>query len=130
MRSCRILRRAVGVASHLLHKRVDQRAIAAGRYGVEGAQESIAANLRLISIIGTEQVHSLPAKVVHLQDHLLRQFMLDTEAPHVGLRRLPIGIDDSIGVVAKRRRRAQLCRCAEQRQRIDSLVQFCRCELA
>src|SRR6266567_4811031 len=50
------------------------------------------------------------SQVIHFEDNLLGQFMLDTKAPHVRLRRLPIGIHHSNCIVAEWRWRAQLSR--------------------
>ena len=49
--------------------------------------------------------------VVHLDHGLLGHFALNAEAPHVGLRRFKVGVDDGVGVGAERNR------CAERFRR-------------
>ena len=85
---------------------VEQGALAARRYGLKGIEEAIAAKVGLVGVVATQQIMSSPPDVVHLDHGLLGDFALNAEAPHVGLRRFEVGVDDGVGVGAERNRRA------------------------
>ena len=80
-----------------LQEVIDQRGFAAGLDGVEGVEEAVGEDLRLVDVVGAEQVGAAAADVGDVHDGVGRDFALNVEGPLVGARRLEVGIDHGIG---------------------------------
>ncbi len=86
-----------------LQQIVHQGRIVAGLDGVEGVEEAVGEDLRLIDVVGAEEVIAATADVGDVHDGVAGHFALNVERPLVGARGFEIRIHHGVGSGRERR---------------------------
>ena len=80
-----------------------QRALAPGLDGVEGVEEAVAAEIRLVHVVGAEEVLRAAPDVRDFDQRLPEELPLIRERPRVRHGRLEFGVDTRISAARGRR---------------------------